>query len=165
MSTHYSYYTVSGNSLPEIHRSIVEHAPSLNGLKGYGLTTALPGPQMSVAHCQASGHYQLGIAITEKLPRVSPSSGLLSGEMSQWNRFAAFVKKHEDTHRAIWRSCGAEFERKFLAGETGNCSTAHSRAMKLWREMVVSCMPKQMAFDVAQRSVLRAHPFMKYASR
>jgi len=165
MSTSYSYYAVSGNSLAEIHRAMVSRGPVLNGARSYGLTIASPGRKMSVANCKASGHYSLAVNVSIRLPKVSGSSHLSAADVGQWNRFSQFVRKHEEKHRSIWRGCSADFERKFLAGETSDCETAHSRAMKLWSQMVAACMPKQLAFDAAQRGVLKSHPFMKYASR
>lgn len=165
MSTSYSYYSVSGGSLAEIHRSIVSQGPMLNGTRSYGITMASPGKQMSVASCKASGRYRLAVNISIKLPRIASSGQLSAAEVGQWNRFSSFVRKHEEKHRAIWGSCAADYERKFMAGETGNCENAHSRAMSLWHQMVASCMPRQIAFDAAQRNALKSHPFMKYASR
>ncbi len=161
----YSYYEVSGDTLSEIHRSMVSRGPVVNGTRGYGVTIASPGKQMGIASCKAKGRYQLGMTLDIKLPKVGDTSGLSANEISQWHRFSQFVRKHEDTHKSIWLSCAAEFERKFLAGETEDCTAAHGRAMKLWKEMVSVCQPKQNAFDAAQRGVLKAHPFMKYASR
>ena len=128
------------------------------------MTTASPGSQMSISHCKVTGRYQVGVNVMIRLPRASGTK-LSSAESAQWNNFVGFVKRHEEKHRAIWASCAADFERKFRAGAPSDCSSAHSRAMTMWRQMVSACMPKQASFDAAQRSVLKAHPFMKYASR
>jgi predicted secreted Zn-dependent protease len=165
MHTHYTYYPVSGHSLREIHRAMETHGPIVNGMRSYGVTIATPGREMSVSTCKAMGHYVLAMDVVIELPKVVNAGALSAGEVEQWNRFAQFVKKHEQTHRAIWGDGAAEMERKFLAGNTGDCAAAHSRAMKLWDAMVAAYRPRQLAFDMAQRSVLRAHPFMKYASR
>lgn len=164
ISTSYSYYSVSGSTLPEIYRSMVSHAPSAAGTKGFGVTTASPGKQMSVASCKASGRYQIGIDVNIRLPRAS-GGGLSSSETAQWNGFVSFVKRHEENHRMIWLTCAADFERKFRASAPTDCGAAHAKAMVMWRQTVSACMPRQVAFDSGQRSVLRAHPFMKYASR
>ena len=164
VKTSYSYYNVSGSSLPEIYRSMVGAAPSANGIRGYGITTVSPSLTMSVANCQAKGSYQLGIDVVIRLPRAGGAK-LGSAETAQWSRFVQFVKKHEETHRSIWMQCASAFERSFRAGGGGDCGSSHARAMKLWSKMISSCVPRQNAFDSAQRSALKAHPFMKYASR
>lgn len=161
----YSYYAVSGDTLRDIYRSMVRSSPSVNGTRGFGITLASPGRQMNVASCRATGRYQLGMSLNIKLPRVVDTGGLTASEVSQWNRFSQFVRTHEDTHKAIWLACAADLERKFLAGPADDCGSSHARAMKLWKEMVSACQPKQAAFDAAQRGVVKAHPFMKYASR
>ena len=162
--TSYSYYAVSGSTLPQIYRAMVSHAPTAAGTKGFGVTTASPGSQMSVASCEASGHYQIGITVNIRLPKSS-GGGLSSSEMAQWNSFVGFVKRHEETHRMIWLDCAADLERKFEASAPAGCGAAHAKAMVMWRQTVAACMPRQAAFDSGQRSVLKAHPFMKYASR
>ena len=164
ISTSYSYYAVSGSTLHEVYRSMVSRAPSAAGTKGFGVTTASPGNQMSVASCKASGRYKIGINVNIRLPRAN-GSGLSSSESAQWNGFVSFVKRHEETHRTIWLGCASDLERKFQAIAPADCGAAHAKAMALWRQTVSSCMPRQLAFDSGQRSVLRAHPFMKYASR
>ena len=164
ISISYSYYSVSGSSLPEIYQSMKAHAPSAAGTKGYGVTTASPGKQMSVASCKAGGHYQIGVNVNIRLPKAS-GGGLSSSEAAQWSSFVAFVKRHEETHRMIWLDCTTTFERQFQASAPADCGAAHAKAQVMWRQMVSACMPRQAAFDAAQASVARAHPFMKFAKR
>jgi len=165
ITTSFSYYSVSGSSLPDVYRTMVSNAPSAGGVRGYGVTTASPAKQMNVASCRASGRYQIGVNINIRLPKISSAARLTSAETAQWSSFVQFVKRHEETHRSIWATCAAEFERRFLAGAPADCAAAHGRAMALWRQMVAICMPRQQAFDQSQRSALKSHPFMKYASR
>jgi predicted secreted Zn-dependent protease len=165
VSTSYSYYNVSGTSLQEVYRSMASSGPMAGGVRGFGTTSISPGRRMNVASCKASGKYQLGIDMVIRLPRAKGAAKLASGDAAKWNRFVQFVKKHEETHRSIWLSCAADFERSFNAGGRGDCGSSHSRAMKLWSKMLAQCNPRQNAFDAAQRSVLKAHPFVKYASR
>jgi predicted secreted Zn-dependent protease len=148
-----------------MHRAMKARGPVVNGTRGYGITLVGMGKQMSVASCKANGRYQLSMNIMMKLPKAANPSALSSGEKSEWNRFASFVRGHEETHKSIWRDCAAEMGRQFMSGETRDCATAHRRAMELWRDMIASCKPRQIAFDNAQRGVLKSHPFMKYASR
>jgi predicted secreted Zn-dependent protease len=164
ISTSYSYFPVSGESLSEIHRKLVTSGPTVNGVRGYGVTVASPGKSMSVASCKASGSYKFSVSLNIKLPKVGGSS-LSGAELAKWNSFYGFVKRHENQHRAIWTGCAAEFSRRFAAGASDDCGSAHARAMSLWNEMVAYCKPKHQAFDAAQRSALKSHPFMKYASR
>jgi predicted secreted Zn-dependent protease len=165
MTTSYSYYGVSGDSLAELHRNMVSRGPMLNGSRSYGVTTVAPGKNMSIASCEANGRYQISLSVNIKLPKIADAGGLTPGELAQFRRFSQFVKKHEETHRSIWRDCAGEMERRFVAGTTQDCSTAHSRAMQLFKDMVAQCKPRQIAFDQAQRGVLKSHPFMKFASR
>jgi predicted secreted Zn-dependent protease len=38
---------------------------------------------------------------------------------SKWQQFSEFLKKHEETHRAIWMGCAREFETKVRCAEVG----------------------------------------------
>ena len=165
VNTNYSYYAVTGATLPQIYHAMVAKAPSAAGTLGFGVTTALPSPKMTVANCKASGHYQIGVNVNIQLPKASGTAKLSSSESAQWSSFVQFVKRHEEKHGAIWRSCAADFERNFNAAAPADCAAAHNRAMSMWRQMVSACMPRQVAFDASQAPVLKSHPFMKYASR
>ncbi len=162
--TSYTYYNISGSSLPELRQAMISKRVSANGVMGYGMTSPSLGREMSVASCKATGNYRFSVTISEKLPRADTSQ-LSPADASRWNSFAQFVRRHEDTHRAIWVSCAADAERKFVAGGTQDCGSAHSRAIKIYNEMIAQCKPKQVAFDAQQRGVLKSHPFIKYASR
>ena len=163
--TTYSYFLVSGNSLPELHSNMVRNGPTANGVRGYGTTTAIMGRRMSAGACSAKGSYHFDVEFLIKLPRASKTVALSAGELSMWNRFAQFVKKHEETHRSIWMGCAAEFDRLLQASTSQNCAARQAKAMSLWREMVAVCRPKQIAFDGAQQGVLSKNPFIRQAAR
>lgn len=158
--TKYSYFPVHGSSLPELHRSMLSHGPNANGVRGYGVTAAMPGKQLSVAACQRNGDYHFGIEFVIQLPRAANAAALSASEQALWNRFVQFVKKHEEVHRSIWMSCAVKYERKLQASAVQNCASGQAKVTRLWSEMLATCGPKQTAFDAAQRGALKAHPFM-----
>ena len=158
--TTYSYFPVHGNSLWELHRDMVSHGPTAMGVRGYGVTAASPGKQMSVEACQRNGDYHFGVEFEIKLPRVANPAALSATELALWNRFALFVKKHEEVHRSIWMECAATYDRKLQSSPPRNCASGQAEVATLWREMLVSCGPKHIAFDMGQRGALKAHPFM-----
>lgn len=158
--TTYSYFTVHGNSLSELHRDMISHGPTAKGVRGYGVTSARPGKQMTVAACKRNGEYQFGIEFVIQLPKAANPGALSVAELGLWNRFAQFVKKHEEVHRSIWMNCAAKYDLKLQASASQNCASGQAKVTRLWSEMLATCGPKQIAFDAAQRGVLKAHPFM-----
>jgi predicted secreted Zn-dependent protease len=158
--TTYSYFPVHGSSLTELHRDMASHEPSANGVRGYGVTSAKPGKQLSVEACKRNGDYRFGIEFVIQLPRAANPAALSDAERGLWNRFAQFVKKHEEVHRSIWMNCAVAFDRKLQASAAQNCAAGQARVTALWNQMLATCGPKQIAFDAAQRGALKAHPFM-----
>jgi predicted secreted Zn-dependent protease len=158
--TTYSYFPVHGNSLPELHRDMISHGPTAKGVRGYGVTSASPGKQMSVASCKKNGDYHFGVEFVIQLPKAANPAALSNSELALWKRFAQFVKKHEEVHRSIWMDCAALYDRKLLAGTAQDCASGQAKVAALWSEMLAVCGPKQVAFDQEQRGVLKAHPFM-----
>lgn len=158
--TTYSYFPVRGNSLSELHRDMASHGPTAKGVRGYGVTSAMLGKQMTVAACKRNGEYKFGIEFLIQLPKAADPAALSVAELDLWNRFAQFVKKHEEVHRSIWMNCAAKYERELQASAPQNCASGQEMVTRLWSEMLATCGPKQIAFDAAQRGVLKAHPFM-----
>jgi predicted secreted Zn-dependent protease len=163
--TTYSYFPVQGSSLPELHGNMVRSGPTANGVRGYGTTAATMGKQMSVSACMMKGGYHFDVQFLIKLPKATNTAALSAGERGMWNRFAQFVKRHEETHRSIWMGCAAEFDRLLQASGGQDCPTRQARAMALWAEMMKVCRPKQVAFDQAQQGLLKRNPFIKHAAR
>ena len=159
-NTTYSYFPVRGNSLSELHRDMASRGPTANGVRGYGVTSAMPGKQMTVAACKRNGGYQFGIEFVIRLPKAANPAALSAAELGLWNRFAQFVKKHEEVHRSIWMNCAVKYEKKLLASAEQSCASGQAKVTRLWSEMLATCGPKQNAFDAAQRGALKAHPFM-----
>ena len=158
--TTYLYFPVHGSSLPELHYDMVSHGPTANGVRGYGVTAAKPGKQLSVESCKRNGDYHFGVEFEIHLPRAANPAVLSVSELALWNRFAQFVKKHEETHRSIWMGCAAEYDRMLQASAPQDCASGQANVAALWSEMLATCQPKQVAFDEGQRGVLKAHPFM-----
>jgi predicted secreted Zn-dependent protease len=160
--TTYLYFTVQGNSLPELHRDMARNGPTANGVRGYGTTTALIGRRM-LGTCNIKDSTHLDLEFQIRLPRAATTSALSVSDQGLWSRFTQFVKKHEETHRTIWMSCAAEYDRMLQAGQTKVCASNRITALKLYRTMLATCGPKQVLFDQTQYGVLMKNPFIKHA--
>ena len=158
--TTYSYFPVHGSSLSELHHDMISHGPTAKGLRGYGVTSASQGKQMSVEACKRNGDYHFDFEFVIRLPKAVNPAALSASDLALWKRFAQFVKKHEEVHRSIWMNCAAEYDRKLRTSTAQDCASGQAKVAALWSEMLATCEPKQIAFDAGQRGVLKAHPFM-----
>ncbi|MFL5260420.1 MAG: DUF922 domain-containing protein [Hyphomicrobiales bacterium] len=162
-STKYQYYSVSGNTALEVYRSMLSRGPRVNGAKAYAATSA----QSSQAGFLVQGQscrikdYRFKIDFVVKLPKVTNEGRLPPLLRSKWKEFAAFVRKHEDTHRAIWMGCAKDFEARVASMKSGDCDALDARAAQLWSQIRKQCDLKHQAFDAAQQKLLVGHPFIK----
>lgn len=163
--TVFSYYEVSGRSLSEVHRDMMKKGPRAGSAVGYGLTTVQTGKGMTVAACESRGRYEFDAQFVIRLPRIAPSAQLSAADRRQFANFVNFVKNHEETHRSIWMKYIAKVDRELSMPGKSNCVDAHSRAMKLWQDMLSGYRSLHIAFDKQQRGPLRSNPFIKSASR
>lgn len=163
-TTAYSYYPISGNSAVEIYNSMIRKGPRVDGAKAYAATsatTAQDGKLIQGKSCQIKD-YRLKLDFVIKLPAIRNEAALSVSDRNRWHQFQAFLKKHEETHRAIWLGCAAELERKVRAIQTKSCKDADRRAADLWANIRAACNAKHSAFDAAEQKKLIQHPFVRY---
>jgi len=116
-STKYQYYSVSGNTALEVYRSMLARGPRVNGAKAYASTSAQSsqaGYLVQGQSCRVK-NYSFRIDFMVKLPKMMNERRLPPLVRAKWTEFSDFVKKHEDTHRAIWMGCAKEFESRVAA--------------------------------------------------
>jgi predicted secreted Zn-dependent protease len=163
--TTYDYYTVGGSDAAELHNAMIRRGPHLSGKNAYALTTmksTQTGRLIQGKTCKVSG-YQVNMSFRMKLPKLRDGENLSGAERSRWSAFASFVKKHEETHRAIWLGCANEMERRVRAISAKTCSAWEAAEKKAVAAVVASCNAKHQAFDNAEQRRLARHPFVRAA--
>ncbi len=166
-TTQYAYYTISGDSAVEVYNAMISKGPRVNGAKAYAATSATTtqdGKLLQASSCQIKD-YRLKLDFTIKLPRIKNEKVLPSGERNRWQQFQAFLKKHEETHRAIWLGCAADLERQVKAIKVKSCADADKKATQLWNKVRAACSKKHEAFDAAEQKNLMKHPFVQMVYR
>jgi predicted secreted Zn-dependent protease len=162
-TTKYQYYTVSGSSAFEVYKTMLRRGPNVNGAKAYAATSA----QSSQAGFLVQGKtcrirdYKFSIDFVIKLPRMSNEKKLPQSVRTRWQQFSAFLKKHEETHRAIWIGCAKDFETRIASLKSGDCDNLDTQAARLWDKIRTACDRKHEAFDAAEQRRLVKHPFVK----
>jgi predicted secreted Zn-dependent protease len=164
-NTTYDYYSVTGKDAAELHRNMIRRGPHLSGKNAYALTimrSTQSGQLIQGRTCRAAS-YQVKMNFKMKLPKLREGSKLSSAERNRWTAFARFVRKHEETHRAIWLGCARDMERKVRAIKAKTCSAWESAERKAVAAVVASCNAKHQAFDNAEQRRLASHPFVRAA--
>jgi len=162
-TTKYQYYNVSGKTAADIYSTMLSRGPHVNGEQAYASTTA----QSSQAGSLIPGRscrirdYKLRMSFVIKLPRVANEDQLPPMVRARWQEFSAFLKKHEETHRAIWTGCGKEFEARVKALSGSDCGKLDAETARIWERMKNSCDRKHEAFDIAEHKRLMRHPFVR----
>jgi predicted secreted Zn-dependent protease len=163
--TSYEYYNVSGSDAASLHNNMIRRGPHLSGKNAYALTTmrsTQTGRLIQGKTCKVS-NYNVGMSFKMKLPKLRDGTKLSGAERGRWNAFAAFVKRHEETHRAIWLGCGRDMERRVAGLRAANCNAWEAAEKKIVAAVVSSCNAKHQAFDAAEQRSLARHPFVRAA--
>ncbi len=98
------------------------------------------------ALCRAND-VKLDISFTMTLPQAR--NQLDPATRSAWNDFTAFTRRHEETHRAIYVTCGKEFVAKAERLTASTCAALDTAIRKLLEVERAVCAGKHRAFDRA----------------
>lgn len=161
--TKYVYYTIKGKSAPDLYNSMIAKGPKVNGAKAYASTSASSSQQgklMLENQCRIVD-YKFSINFTIHLPRLNNERNLKPVTRKRWESFSQFLRKHEETHRAIWLGCAQELEDRVKTLRSDNCDEIDKETVKLWDEIQAECNVKHDAFDAAEQKRLAAHPFVQ----
>lgn len=164
-ATKYEYYAVSGKTANDVYNAMLRRGPHVNGDRAYAATAATTSQEGKLASGQFCSvqDYRVRIDFTIKLPRLAKPDALKGQAKNNWENFAAFLKKHEETHRAIWIGCASRLEAQVRAIRVKDCAEADATANRLWEDMRTSCALKHEAFDAAEQKRLLRQPFVRLA--
>lgn len=162
-TTKYVYYKVSGDSAAGIYVSMLKRGPHVKGEKAYAATSAESSQRGKLEltnNCRIT-NYQYSVDFTIRLPKVADEAALSATARNRWQQFSSFLKKHEETHRAIWMGCANEIENKVRALRGRTCDEVDKKAQAIRDEVQNACNRKHVAFDAAEQKKLAKHPFVK----
>lgn len=163
-SVNFVYYSVSGKTLLDIYRSLMARGPQVGDKLAFATTTSHTDQQATLQqtpHSCRFASYQLKMNFTTKLPQLSSASSLSPADQARWQGFAAFVQRHEASHRDIWMGCAARLEADLEALRAVNCADLTRQAVKVAASSAGRCAQLHSAFDSAQKRVLRQQPFIQ----
>lgn len=162
-TTKYVYYKVSGDSAAGVYVSMLKRGPHVGGAKAYAATSAESSQRGRLElknGCRVTD-YQYSVAFTIRLPQLTNEASLSPAARARWQQFSSFLRKHEETHRAIWMACAQEIENKVTALRGRSCNEVDRKAQAIRDAVQKSCNRKHVAFDAAEQKRLTRHPFVK----
>jgi predicted secreted Zn-dependent protease len=105
--------------------------------------------------------YQYSAEFTIRLPKLIDETSLSPSALARWREFSAFLRKHEETHRALWMGCANQIQTKVSALRGSNCGDVERKAQAIREEIQNACNRKHAAFDASEQKKLAKHPFVK----
>jgi predicted secreted Zn-dependent protease len=164
--TNYVHYLVTGSSAQGLFESMLSNGPRVAGGKAYASTRMDPDVTASTAasgrQCRIAS-FNMNMTFTIRLPQLENGRKVNPALRSSFERFYAFAKRHEETHREIWLKCAAEAESLAIGVAAGTCAEAEARGLKIVEEVSKRCDRRHAEFDAGEQKQLSKHPFMKQA--
>lgn len=98
------------------------------------------------------------------LPKAVDYEAMDARTRSMWNGFVAALKRHEETHRAIFLRCGGKFvpAAERLTGPA-SCAGLERKVRRSIEQAYKSCMAEQRAFESRDRPRILGLAFIKAA--
>lgn len=162
-TTKYSYYSVSGESTTGIFASLLKRSLRVNGRRHHAITSIDISRSRTLRSAQGCSVGGLSVRFHIRLPKLDSAASLSANDRRLWQQFSTFVKRHEETHRAIWMGCVRSAEARIAGLQGRSCGEVESKARRVIEQAKIACRKKDVAFDAAEQSRLENHPFMKAA--
>lgn len=163
----YQYYAVSGTSAVQLMRNLHLHGPTVDGAGAYATIESSfseSGQMVQGKGCSVP-RYTIGMSFTITLPAAQDLPDASPRIKKTWRSFYGFVKKHEETHKAIWISCAATMQAKVRALRMKTCEGLQSRVAQIVESEAAKCRRRHDAFDRSERARLKAQPLIQQALR
>jgi predicted secreted Zn-dependent protease len=143
------------------HPIIDEDGPALANITHdhtLSVQTARAAGVCRVARVDFTWHFVITVPTAVDEARMSPAT------RAMWREFTAYLRRHEEHHRAIFIGCGRDFLAKAAKlTAPGPCVGLKGRVKRYIDEQYQVCMAEQRAYDrderqtVANLALRRAH--------
>jgi len=161
------YYTITGPDDRSLDVQMARFGPTHRGGHAYATLAADPtfkGRLVPGRYCRLE-HFRVDVRFVMTLPRLSSQARLSSHTRARWRRFAAFVRHHEEHHRAIWLGCLARGEARARRLHVSDCGQLDQAVSEVFAKEWARCEKLQDAFDMAQHVLLKRQPLIVAAGK
>jgi len=165
LTTTYKYYTVSGSSAAALHANMTVPTGFFSSERVYANITMSPsfkGTFIQGKRCHIKG-FGINSKFIIRLPKLSRASKLSGRLNRQFRRFVAYVRKHELTHRSIWKRCLRSAESRIVRLKIKSCNALDQAAAKIIRNEWAKCATRNTNFDRREQKRLQRLPLVKAA--
>jgi predicted secreted Zn-dependent protease len=162
--TKYTYYLVAGKSAGEVFKSLSRRGPVFRGVRAYASTVVKPrqsGQLVSDGKSCRVQNYSYNSNFVINLPQLKNPAVLSGSARSNWSKFQAFAKRHEEEHRSIWLSCWSGLSKQISAMRDKTCSGLKTKVDKAILSADKACEKRHNALDQRDQRALRRHPFIQ----
>ena len=162
--TRYEHYLVAGDTPQRLLASMLSNGPQVGGGRAYASTRM--DPRVEISTERIGGQCRIAILninmnFTIRLPQLKPDQTIGPTLRQIFDRFYAFAKRHEETHRAIWLQCSAEAAALASGTSAATCQEAEVKSLKIVESVSMRCNRRHAEFDAAEQKLLHQHPFMR----
>ncbi len=164
VSSSVRYYQVPGSTLQSLARFVARNPLPHEKTGALGRTDASFDFELEAVTagpvCKATdAAISLKFVIT--LPKAS-ESGLGKADRAKWRDFVAFVRRHEETHQAIYTQCMNSFARtaRSLSSVRG-CTALAADARKRFELALRACEQRHDSLDARDRRALEKLPIFR----
>ena len=161
-------YPVSGNTAKAIYNDIKINSPKIapNATFAY---TAMAHKTVKSHKVDGNGcrykRFETSMIYNFVIPKRESTNPLMKGLEKKWSNFTAYLLKHEEGHRAIWRKCIASYDQQALTLVAPNCEELDQQREALFTSIKQGCVQQDEAYDVIFRKEVVNHAFMREALR
>lgn len=166
-TTEYRTHAVRGTTPQAIWRHMNAH-PIIDPDDGPAYANLTHDHQLSMKTAGAGGVCRVS-ALTFRwrfvltLPKAVDQAAMDPRTRSMWNDFVAGLKRHEETHRAIFLRCGATFVRAAERLTDASCASLERKVRRSIDQAYRACMAEQRAFEKRDRPRILGLAFIKAA--
>lgn len=161
-----AYYPVTGSNAAAVYANIKQSAPKIARNSTFAFTLIATKTDKKTAESEAGCRYTsfaTSAAYVFHLPQHVKSASLPKATLGKWKNFVAYLHRHEEGHRTIWRECFKTYDAGALTLIVGSCERLDAAREKLFTKIKRGCIAQDEAYDVVFRKEVLKEPFIAEA--
>jgi predicted secreted Zn-dependent protease len=161
-------YPVKGDSARAIYEDIKKNSPRIAPNATFAFTAmatkTVKSHKVDPSGCSYKG-FRTSVIYNFIVPKRQGTNPLAKSLGKKWDGFVAYLQKHEEGHRDIWRKCIAEYDQTALSLKAPDCTALDVQREDMFTALKRRCIAKDEAYDVIFRKEVVNHTFMREALR
>ena len=160
--TNYRYFTVHGSSPASIYHAMTRDSSPVDDRRTIANTEysiSSSAMKSKGSPCRVTG-IDVNVTYDIHLPRLAGEGALSPGERRDWRSFVAYLKGHEDHHRALWMACVARYSSNLQSLIGTGCDNIDARMDARWSGPERICRAENDNYSAYAMRLVQAQPFM-----